>query len=294
MQANSADTPPLPTDLCHLAALPGIEFGAGAEPSRCSVSDRLPPVSPEDFLNRDFLKLAPPTWLTRLESTPRSHLRCLPSLTRASKRIVDIVSAIALLVVGAPIVILAAVAIKLTSPGPVFFTQMRVGLNSRYYHRRQRESTNCRRKEANYGRPFTIYKLRTMTVESSKAGPSQAASGDRRVTAVGRFLRQMRIDELPQLVNILKGEMSMVGPRPECIEYIEELSRKVPCYLDRLGLKPGLTGIAQIEAGYANNLESYRRKVALDRVYLENCCLWNDIKVMFRTIGVVFTGFGAL
>jgi lipopolysaccharide/colanic/teichoic acid biosynthesis glycosyltransferase len=111
---------------------------------------------------------------------------------------------------------------------------------------------------------------------------------------VGRLLRRMRIDELPQLINVLRGEMSMVGPRPECIEYMEELSRKVPGYLQRLGLKPGLTGIAQIEAGYANDLDSYRRKVAYDLLYLQNCSLWNDLRIMVRTVRVVLTGFGAI
>ncbi len=86
----------------------------------------------------------------------------------------------------------------------------------------------------------------------------------------------------------------MVGPRPECIEYMEDLSAKVPNYLERLGLKPGLTGIAQIESGYANDLESYRRKVTLDLLYLQNCCPWNDLKIMVRTGRVIFSGFGAL
>ncbi len=104
----------------------------------------------------------------------------------------------------------------------------------------------------------------------------------------------MRIDELPQLINVLRGEMSMVGPRPECIEYMEELCSKIPNYNERLGLKPGLTGIAQIEAGYANDLETYRRKVGYDLIYLQNCCLWNDLRIMARTVRVVFTGFGAL
>jgi lipopolysaccharide/colanic/teichoic acid biosynthesis glycosyltransferase len=133
-----------------------------------------------------------------------------------------------------------------------------------------------------------------MHVAASQNGPSQATAGDSRVFPVGRILRRMRIDELPQLINVLRGEMSMVGPRPECIEYMEELSAKVPNYLERLGLKPGLTGIAQIEAGYANDLESYRRKVAFDLMYLQNCCVWNDLHIMIRTVRVVLTGFGAL
>ena len=261
--------------------------------------ERLPPITDEELLQTGLTNLEPPAWFTQLElQCPRKGLRCLPATTRCLKRAVDIVTALGLLLVAIPLLILAAIAIKLTSRGPVFFTQTRVGLNSRTSQRRSRQLSSrpdsCRRKEPNYGRPFKIYKLRTMTVAAAQAGPSQAVSGDRRVTPVGRFLRQMRIDELPQLLNVLLGDMSMVGPRPECIEYMEELSEKVPHYLHRLGLKPGLTGIAQIEAGYANDLTSYRRKVAYDLLYLQNCCVWNDIKIMWRTVRVVCTGFGAL
>ena len=244
------------------------------------------------------LVLEPPSWLTQLElARPRVGLRCLPWRTRAAKRALDVMVAAILMVVALPIVLVAAIAIKLTSPGPVIFTQTRVGLNSRRQQRRQQSLEGrgpCRRQSPNYGRPFTIYKLRTMTLAAAGAGPTEAVKHDCRVTAVGRVLRRLRIDELPQLWNVLRGEMSMVGPRPECIEYMERLSAQVPGYLQRLGLKPGLTGIAQIEAGYANDLESYRRKVAFDLMYLQNCSLWNDIKILFRTVRVVLTGFGAL
>jgi lipopolysaccharide/colanic/teichoic acid biosynthesis glycosyltransferase len=258
------------------------------------VTDRFPPVSTDELLCSASLE--PPSWLTQLKlEHSRTGLRCLPTSTQIIKRALDLAVAFALLVVAVPIVALAAVAIKLTSRGPIFFTQTRVGLNSRRDQRRKRQPQEAgRRVEPNYGRPFTIYKLRTMTVASQANGPRQATRDDRRVTFIGRFLRQMRIDELPQLLNVIKGEMTMVGPRPECVEYMEELSRKIPNYLQRLGLKPGLTGIAQIEAGYANNLESYRRKIAFDMMYLQNCCIKNDLKVLLRTVKVVFTGFGAL
>ncbi len=257
---------------------------------------RLPqPVAGQDPLQAMALELEPPSWLTHLQlDNERQGLGCLPWRTRACKRALDIVVAATLLFLSIPIMLLAALAIKLTSRGPIFFTQTRVGLNSRFQLRRKRSTPpgEERRQASNYGRPFTIYKLRTMTVQGSGEGPT--VNGDRRVTLVGRFMRQTRIDELPQLLNVLRGEMSMVGPRPECIEYMDELSRKVPGYLQRLRLKPGLTGIAQIEAGYANNLESYCRKVAFDRLYLKHCCVRNDLKIMFRTVRVVLTGFGAL
>ncbi|MCA8996090.1 MAG: sugar transferase, partial [Planctomycetaceae bacterium] len=103
-----------------------------------------------------------------------------------------------------------------------------------------------------------------------------------------------RLDELPQLWNVLKGEMSLVGPRPERPEFIEKLSEEIPNYLDRLGLKPGLTGVAQILNGYDNEIESFRRKVAFDLHYLRHCGPWNDFKILIRTISVVLTGSGAL
>ncbi len=255
--------------------------------------ERLPPVSAEDLL-RECSQAKAPHWLQQLGlPAERTNIRCLKLRTRIAKRAADIVIASTLLVLTFPLVLLAVLAIKLTSRGPAIFTQTRVGLNARRASG-CRPNTLDRRREANYGRPFTIYKLRTMTIEANASGPSQAQRGDSRVLPIGRLLRQMRIDELPQLVNVLRGEMSMVGPRPECIEYMEELSQKVPNYLQRLGLKPGLTGIAQIEAGYANDLESYRRKVSFDLLYLQNCSLWNDLRIMLRTVRVVLTGFGAL
>ncbi len=256
-------------------------------------SDRLPPVTEADWLSHDYSDLVPPAWLYLLRLPDSRHnICCLRPRTRCVKRALDIVVASCLLVLALPVLLVSMLAIKLTSPGPVLFTQIRVGLNKRRgkSHREQ----NCRRRTPSYGRPFRIYKLRTMRIGTDQSGPSQAKAGDARVTPVGRFMRKMRIDELPQLINVLRGEMSMVGPRPECIEYMEELSTKVPNYLQRLGLKPGLTGIAQIEAGYANDLESYRKKVAFDLLYLQNCCVWNDLRIMARTVQVVLTGFGAL
>lgn len=240
--------------------------------------------------------LEPPRWMSQVpQDEVRAYLNGLPFRTRVSKRLLDIFVASGLLVVAIPIIVLAGIAIKLTSPGPVIFTQVRAGLNNR---RRNRATANplpiCRRRKANYGRPFVIYKLRTMHVNSDKQGPTQAQQDDARVFKVGKLLRRMRIDELPQLLNVLRGEMSMVGPRPECIDYMDDLSRKIPNYLERLGLKPGLTGIAQIEAGYANDLQSYHRKIAFDQMYLRNCCLTNDIKILVRTARVVLSGFGAL
>lgn len=254
-----------------------------------SVKASAPPAA-----NKTYELPPPPKWLKQLpDSTLQDGFPVLPTRTRVLKRTVDVCLASVLLVVTAPLMLVAAIAICINSRGSIFFTQTRVGLNKR---RRSGEpaSGDCRRRTANFGRPFTIFKLRTMETWAASEGPSQAQPNDQRVFAVGRLLRKLRIDELPQLVNVLKGDMSLVGPRPECIEYMEELSRRIPGYTQRLGLKPGLTGIAQIESGYANDLESYQRKIAHDQLYLRNCCLTNDLKILLRTARVVLTGFGAL
>ena len=213
-----------------------------------------------------------------------------------------------MLVVLSPVMLLTALAVRLTSRGPVIFRQTRVGLNLRKSgaDRRQsdegppeqlderRDPERDRRSRHSYGRHFTLYKFRTMRIDAEKNGAQFAVKGDKRVTPIGGFLRKTRLDELPQLLNVIKGEMSLVGPRPERPEFIEELSDEIPDYLARLGLQPGLTGIAQVVNGYDNNIESFRRKVAFDLLYLQNCCVRNDFKILLRTIKVVLTGSGAL
>lgn len=248
-------------------------------------------------------------WISQLQlDLPRENIHCISLRTRIAKRTLDIVFATTLLILLSPVMVLTAIAVKLTSPGSAIFSQRRVGLNLRKKHsdRRQDESElpepidSCRRKnrdrrqEFKYGREFTLYKFRTMRTDAEKNGAQFAQKNDPRVTTIGRIMRKTRLDELPQLWNVLKGEMSMVGPRPERPEFIKNLSQEIPNYIYRLGLKPGLTGLAQIENGYDNNLESFERKVAYDLMYLQNCCFWNDLKILFRTIRVVLTGSGAL
>uniref|UniRef100_A0A7C2P3W7 Sugar transferase n=1 Tax=Schlesneria paludicola TaxID=360056 RepID=A0A7C2P3W7_9PLAN len=252
--------------------------------------------------------LPAPPWLTQLHlERPRRNTRCLGEAMRLWKRSTDIIGASLLLVLLSPVMLLVALLVKLSSPGPVIFRQVRVGLNQRVKKRDRRHNRAApppegierrhpdhdRRRDPAYGRPFVLYKFRTMCVDAEKNGAQLATKADPRVTTVGRFLRKARLDELPQLWNVLKGEMTLVGPRPERPEFIEKLSAEIPNYLNRLGLKPGLTGLAQIVNGYDNDLDSFRRKVSYDLMYLQNCCVWNDIKILFRTIGVVLTGSGA-
>ena len=249
-------------------------------------------------------------WLTRLRlERPRRNTRCLGETTRLLKRINDVVVSATMLILLSPVLLLVAIAVRLTSRGPVIFSQERVGLNLRQKKRDRRQRDEevelpdgverrgtgiNRRRDGGYGKPFTLYKFRTMKIDAEKNGAQFAVKGDPRVTRIGRFMRKTRLDELPQLWNVLRGEMSLVGPRPERPEFIEKLSAEVPNYINRLGLKPGLTGLAQVINGYDNNIESFKRKVNLDLLYLQNCCYLNDLKIMFRTIRVVLTGSGAL
>ncbi len=251
-------------------------------------------------------------WLTRLDlEEPRVDVRCLSERTRLMKRILDIVVSSCMLIILSPFLLFLVVLVKMTSSGPAIFKQTRVGLNLRNKTTtdRRQEQLNLsqlglssdrrvpgsdRRDETGYGMPFTLYKFRTMTVDAEKNGAQFAVQGDPRVTGLGRFMRKTRLDELPQLWNVLKGEMTLVGPRPERPEFIEDLNKEIPNYINRLGLKPGLTGVAQIVNGYDNNIEGFRRKVSLDLMYLQNCCFWNDLKILFKTIRVILTGSGAL
>lgn len=258
-------------------------------------------------------ELPSPWWLTNLQlESPRRNIHCLSPSMKFFKRALDIFVSATMLVLLSPVFLILFILVRVTSPGAAVFKQVRVGLNLREDmdnngrrktpkneavppngHER-REFNGDRRNDQNYGKPFTLYKFRTMAVDAEKNGAQFAQKRDPRVTSVGRIMRKTRLDELPQLWNVLKGEMTLVGPRPERPEFIKELSDEIPDYLQRLGLKPGLTGVAQIVNGYDNNIDSFRRKVAYDLLYLQNCSVWNDLKILVRTIGVLISGSGAM
>lgn len=189
------------------------------------------------------------------------------------KRVFDLFGALLLLVPGLPLMALAALAIKIESPGSVLYRQQRVGLG---------------------GRLFEVLKLRSMRNDAESDGrPRWATTNDARVTRVGRFIRATRIDELPQIFNVLRGEMSLVGPRPERPFFVDQLTQALPFYAVRHSVKPGLTGWAQVRCDYGSSVEEARNKLQFDLYYVKNHSLFLDSLVLLETVGVVLTGKGA-
>src|SRR2546421_297096 len=192
-----------------------------------------------------------------------------------AKAVGDFVLALGLLVLTAPLLMLAALAIKLTSRGPAFYSQMRLGRG---------------------GRPYILYKLRTMSHNCEHhTGPCWSVLGDPRVTLVGRFLRRTHLDELPQLWNVLRGDMSLVGPRPERPEFVPALELGIPRYRERLRVRPGVTGLAQVQLPADTDLASVRRKLAYDLYYVEQMSAWLDLRLLVSTVlHVVHVPFAAV
>jgi lipopolysaccharide/colanic/teichoic acid biosynthesis glycosyltransferase len=204
----------------------------------------------------------------------------------AAHRAMNVVLAAVALFVALPLLLLIALAIKLTSRGPVLYTQERVGLDRRATGSRGDDS---RRTRDLGGQPFTIYKFRTMRVDAEReSGAVWATQDDPRVTPVGRFLRQYRLDEIPQLLNVMRGEMNIVGPRPERPTIFAELREHIAEYPLRQRAKPGITGLAQIHHHYDRSLDDVRTKVRFDLEYIRRRNLWEDLRIMFQTIPVVF------
>ncbi|MFT6082793.1 MAG: sugar transferase (PEP-CTERM system associated) [Planctomycetota bacterium] len=194
-------------------------------------------------------------------------------LTLALKRVLDILASLIGVVLSIPICILTALAIKLTSRGPIFFLQERVGED---------------------GETFRLIKFRTMRTDAEdKSGPVWAAKNDVRVTAVGRFMRLTRIDEIPQFLNILRGQMSFVGPRPERKHFVDQLKQDIPFYPLRHTVKPGLTGWAQVCHPYGASIEDAQEKLRYDLYYIKNMSLLFDVSIMLRTVAVIMRGSGA-
>jgi exopolysaccharide biosynthesis polyprenyl glycosylphosphotransferase len=192
---------------------------------------------------------------------------------RAVKRAFDLVMAAVLLTLAIPVMLVTAAAIFLESGGPVIFRQERVGRGNR---------------------PFTLLKFRSMRTDAESDGKARWASEqDDRITAVGRVIRKLRIDELPQLVNVLKGEMSLIGPRPERPCFVAELAREIPFYALRHTVHPGITGWAQVRCEYGASVEDAKRKLQFDLYYVKNHSLVLDLLIAVETVRVVLSGKGA-
>ena len=189
------------------------------------------------------------------------------------KRLFDIVCALALLLLASPVMLIAALAIRLESPGAVLYRQERVGLE---------------------GKLFNVVKFRSMRSDAEKDGvPRWATAGDCRVTRVGKVMRKLRIDELPQLLSVLFGDMSLVGPRPERPYFVDKLKQDIPFYAVRHSVKPGVTGWAQVSYQYGSSQEDTINKLQYDLYYVKNHSLFLDLVILFETVGVVLTGKGA-
>jgi lipopolysaccharide/colanic/teichoic acid biosynthesis glycosyltransferase len=193
------------------------------------------------------------------------------------------------IVLTAPLMALIALVVRLTSAGPVIYRQQRVGVD----RRAGRAAGNWRRREDLGGRPFTIYKFRTMRADGQGDAQVWASPDDPRVTAVGRMLRKYRLDELPQLFNVLRGEMNVVGPRPEQPEIFAQLRSEVEQYQVRQRVLPGITGWAQINHHYDTSVDSVRRKVAYDLEYVRRRSAAEDLKIMVKTLPVMVMRKGA-
>jgi len=222
------------------------------------------------------------------------------SLVDGFKRTVDIVGSVIGLIISLPIWVAVSVLIRLGGKGPVLYTQLRVGKNKRRKDRRQinldsieRRRSTDRREVCGFGKPFRILKFRTMYTDAEKhTGPVWASRSDPRVTRVGRILRKTRIDEIPQLINVLFGNMSLVGPRPERPYFVAKLDGVVNDYLRRFDVKPGLTGLAQVEHKYDENIEDVDSKVRYDLKYIKNLSIVQDVKILLKTVIVIFAARG--
>jgi exopolysaccharide biosynthesis polyprenyl glycosylphosphotransferase len=209
------------------------------------------------------LELITPEWLLNASALP--HMLYIRKL----KRGFDIISSLVGLVVLGPFLLLGIAATKLASPGPVFYRQVRAG---------------------RFGRAFSMLKLRTMRVDAEKDGAVWARAKDDRVTPVGHVLRKYRIDEIPQLINVLRGDMSLVGPRPERPEFVEELAREIPYFQERLMVQPGITGWAQVRYPYGASIADASRKLEYDLYYMKNMSVFLDIFILLDTVRVVLMG----
>ena len=211
--------------------------------------------------------------LVTLYNTPliEIHNRNMSVTQENIKRIIDILLSLAAAIILLPVYIGVAIAVKLSSKGPIFYKQERIGIN---------------------GKTFKIIKFRSMYTDAEKLGPALSSENDNRITPFGKIMRKTRLDEIPQFFNVIIGEMSLVGPRPERQFYIDKIVPKAPFYMALLKVKPGITSLGQVKYGYAENVDEMIERMKYDLVYLQNMSIYLDFKILILTVKTVFEASG--
>jgi len=195
----------------------------------------------------------------------------MPAWQFSLKRVIDIGASVMAMIILSPVYVALSIGVKMSSKGPVFYSHERIGL---------------------YGKPFTIYKFRSMFSDAEKNGPALSSKNDSRITPFGRFMRRSRLDEIPQFYNVLIGDMSLVGPRPERQFFIDQIVKKAPHYYHLQKVRPGLTSWGQVKYGYAENVDEMIERLKYDIIYIENMSLYTDFKILINTINIILKGEG--
>ena len=209
--------------------------------------------------------------MSHIYSTPLIQIshNLMPTWQERTKQLIDFLVALLALIIFSPVFVFLSIGIKIGSKGPVFYAHERIG---------------------RFGKPFTLYKFRSMYVDAEKDGPALSSKNDERITRFGKFMRKSKLDELPNFWNVLKGDMSLVGPRPERKFFIDQIVQKAPHYLHLQKVKPGITSWGQVKFGYAEDVDQMIERLKYDILYIENMLLYVDFKIIIYTILIILKG----